>query len=522
MMFQKIILFFLFFFTITILGYSQNPALSKISKDDMMRHLTFIASDSLQGRNFNTEINGLEIAADYIAGTIKDLGLKPGGENYFQKVNLESSKSDNRNTYLVIYNDDELILKADSVLNLQRNISNIEFGGEIIFAGFGWEDKDSNYNDFTGVDLRNKIVVYSAGTPELFRKEEIYRWNNRLEISKRDRAFKAGAAGVILINNPHDARVENSNYNTVSRYINRSGYTLKKKTNQQNNKGFVLTTTTVADNLLGGKGEFEKYLHQIAKKSEPNSFLVKKATSNIRVSKKVQSIDAKNIIGIVEGSDPELKKECVVFMAHYDHLGIGNDGDVYNGADDNGSGTVTLMELAKAFSCLEKKPKRSILFLWVTAEEIGLLGSQYYSENPLISLEKTVACINLDMVGRVYEPRDSVWNKSPKKVKDFNGLYMLSNNIWDELSAISDAKCAKLSIIPDKSLPANFLRSSDHYHFHNKGVPVINYATGYHADYHKVGDEVSKINFDKMKLVADLCFLVGFEIANLDKIESKK
>jgi Zn-dependent M28 family amino/carboxypeptidase len=232
-----------------------------------------------------------------------------------------------------------------------------------------------------------------------------------------------------------------------------------------------------------------------------------------------EPVDAKNVIGIVEGSHPELKQECVVFMAHYDHLGVNEDGDVYNGADDNGSGTVTLMEVAEAFSSLKEKPKRSIVFLWVTAEEIGLFGSRFYTENPVVPLEKTVTCINIDMDGRVYEPRDSVWKRSPKMVKDFDGLFTLSNQIWPELNEISNANCEKLGLIPDNSLPEHFLRSSDHYHFHNNNVPILNFATGYHADYHKVGDEVSKINFEKIKRVSDLCFLVGLEIANMEEIK---
>jgi Zn-dependent M28 family amino/carboxypeptidase len=200
-------------------------------------------------------------------------------------------------------------------------------------------------------------------------------------------------------------------------------------------------------------------------------------------------------------------------------LGVDIDGGVYNGADDNGSGTVTLLEVAEAFINTEPKPKRSIVFLWVTGEEVGMLGSQYYSEHPVFPLEKTVACINIDMDGRVYEPRDTVWNTSPKKVKDFDGLYTLTNDFWPGLKKINSKACKKLGLIPDYSLPPYFLRSSDHYSFHNKGVPIVNYATGYHADYHKVTDEISRINFDKMKRVADLCFLVGLEIANLNSIE---
>ena len=523
MFLRKTTFLFLILFTINIVVIAQNRALSKIDKEDMKRHLTFISSDSLQGRSLGTEVDGLGITADYIAETLKKLGVKPGGENYFQKVELMSSKPDIENTYLeIISNNEELIFKTDLVLNLQRNIPNLEFGGDIVFAGFGWEDENSGYDDFKGIDLKDKIVVISVGTPQLFKKQEIYRWNNKLETLKKERAFNSGAAGVILVNSPNDAKNKNSSFNKVSNYINRAGYTIKSKENLGNEKGYVFVLSKAADKILGGSGKYDKYLSEIAKKKKPNSFLMESVKSKINVLRSEEPIEAKNVIGIVEGSHPELKNEYVIFVAHYDHLGIGNDGDIYNGADDNGSGTVTLMELAEAFSSLEKKSKRSLVFLWVTCEEIGLLGSRYYTENPIFPLEKTVACINIDMDGRVYEPRDSKWNKSPKTVKDFNGLYTLSNNVWTELSEISDAKCAELSIIPDNSLPSYFLRSSDHYYFHEKGIPVLNYSTGYHADYHKVGDEISKINFDKMKLVTDLCFFVGYEIANREKIVRNK
>jgi Zn-dependent M28 family amino/carboxypeptidase len=171
---------------------------------------------------------------------------------------------------------------------------------------------------------------------------------------------------------------------------------------------------------------------------------------------------------------------------------------------------------------LPEKPKRSIVFLWVTGEEEGMLGSQFYINNPVFPIEKTVACINIDMDGRVFEPRDTVWNKSPKMVKDFDGLYTLTNNVWPQLKKINSSACKTLGLIPDYSLPEGFLRSSDHFSFHSKGVPILNFSTGYHADYHKVTDEISRINFDKMKRVADLCFLVGYEIANRKKTGLKK
>jgi len=387
---------------------------------------------------------------------------------------------------------------------------------EVVFAGFGWSDGKTGYNDFDGIDIRGKLVMFAMGSPELFENNDLPRWNNSMEAEKVKKATEAGAALVIIINSPLDE--ENSNYSRLNRWINSTDYTLESSENKEKNNNFIFATVAQADALLGGYGELKNLLSNISTEKKPSSFCIEGVRINVKVNRKTEPIQAKNIIGIVEGSHPELKNECVVFMAHYDHLGIDKNGDVFNGADDNGSGTVTLLEVAEAFISLHQKPKRSIVFLWVTAEEVGLLGSKFYIENPVFPLEKTVACINIDMDGRVFESRDTVWNKSEKIVKDFDGLYTLTNDFWPGLKKINNSACKSLGLIPDYSLPESFLRSSDHFSFHSKGVPILNLATGYHADYHKITDEISRINFEKMKRVADLCFLVGLEIANCDKI----
>lgn len=491
--------------------FSQTKGLNSITPGDLKKHLIFIASDSLQGRCFGTPVPGLDIAADYLAKNARLIGLKPGFQNYFQPVSITSSQPDSENTYLEITdNKGNVIFKTDSVIGMQSG-SDVEISnGELVFAGFGWADEKTGYDDFEGLDMKGKVVFIFAGTPESFRKKETFKWNNRFENGKIERARKEGALAVILVNSLLDEK--NNTYSRIERWINRGTYSLQAPEKNAGNN-FILTTSVFADVVLG-KGEPEKVLAKISKKGKPNSFEIKDFKVNATAKRKNEIVETKNIGGIIEGSDTVLKNECVVFMAHYDHMGIDESGDVFNGADDNGSGTVTLLEVAEAFMNLEQKPKRSIVFLWVTAEEVGMLGSKYYCENSIFPMTSTKACINLDMVGRVYEPRDSVWKNSPKLVKDFDGLFTLTNLVWPELGQISDSVCKNLNLIPDKSLPEYFLRSSDHYSFHDKGVPILNYATGYHADYHKPGDEVNRINFDKMKRVADLCFLIGLEVAN--------
>jgi hypothetical protein len=514
----------LIFFHFHFFGHSifaQSSGLEKIDVADLKRHLSVLSSDSLQGRTFGTPVPGLDLAADYLKKSASEMGLSAGADGFFQTVPVISSKPDCDNTFLEITDTEGRILfKTDSIIGLPAgtgiNISNTE----VIFAGFGFQDEKSNYNDFQDIDIRGKVVVFATGTPDSFQKKELPQWNNSLETAKIKKALEAGAALVITTSNQFDEH--NTIYNRLNRWINRNDFSLIASDNKTESAGFVFANTSFADALLGGKGKFKKQLAKIAEKKHSQSYLIEGLRINVKVNRKTEHIQAKNIIGLIEGSHPELKNECVVFMAHYDHLGIDASGDVFNGADDNGSGTVTLLEVAEAFLSLNPKPKRSLVFLWVTAEEVGLLGSQYYAENPIFPMEKTVACINIDMNGRVFEPRDTVWNKSPKKVKDFDGLYTLTNDFWPGLKDINNDVCAQIGLVPDYSLPSNFLRSSDHFSFHSRGVPIINYSTGYHADYHKTTDEISRINFDKMKRVADLCFLVGMKIANSEASKEVK
>jgi len=515
MLLKKVTQIIVFLFLIVPFSFSQENGLQAINQKDLKRHLIFVSSDSLQGRRFGTEIDGLGITAEYLKSNAEKIGLKPGANSYFQKVEIVSAKP-SENSFLEIENNSgKSVFKSSLVIQFNGESGNISLEKEeAIFAGFGYQNTKTGYNDFENIEVEGKIVIVAQGNPLTFKEGNNFGWNNRLEREKFETILAKEPKAIILVTNPKDKG--NKTFLQISRWMNRQQYVLKAR-EESKEVPILICTSEFADQLLGRKGKFKKYLTFLSKKNKSNSYLIESVKVNIETTIQTVHVEAKNVIGIVEGSDPELKNECVVFMAHYDHLGVAKNGDVYNGADDNGSGTVTLLEVAEAFMSLEKKTKRSIVFLWVTAEEIGMLGSQFYAENPIFPLDKTLACINIDMDGRVYEPSDSVWNKSLKKVKDFDGLYTLTNGVWPELKEINSSACETLGLIPDYTLPTNFLRSSDHYQFHKNGVPILNYATGYHADYHKVGDEVSKINFDKMKRVADLCFLVGLEIANIER-----
>jgi hypothetical protein len=490
---------------------AQTDSIPDISENYLKQHIFFLASDSLQGRGFGTEIPGLEMAAEYLENTIRQIGLKPPEEGYIQSFPLFIKTPDKQNFFLKIKSKkgkEKILHKNIAVIN--QHAEYLDLPGEVIFAGFGWKDPESEYNDLTGIDIKDKIVIISAGTPESFRNNYSNQWNNPLERKKTEIIFKAGAKAIILVTSAQDKK--NITFKNIVRRAENPDFSLTKNLRNDHSNLIIINPKT-ADAIMGKKGNWEKLLKNIAKHKRPDSFVIANRI-HLRSVRKTEINNAQNVIGIIEGSDPVFKEECLIFMAHYDHLGMNPNGEIFNGADDNASGTAALLEVARAISTITEKPKRSIVFLWVTAEEVGLLGSEYYSKNPVFPLEKTVACINLDMVGRVYEPRDSVWNHSPKLVKDFYGIYVLVNEFNPELKKITDNSCARLGLIPDYSLPASFFYSSDHYHFHRNNIPVLNFSTGYSADYHKVTDEPGRIRFDKMKRVAELCFLAGIAIAN--------
>jgi hypothetical protein len=512
MKFNKYLFYVILSLFLHLTGVAQQNAIPFISEKNLKQHVMYLASDSLQGRGFFTEIPGLDLAADYIRRQIEKTEPGFAGESYSQTFNLYVNRLDEENTFLKIFNEKEKELTCRTQIAVFNQVSDtVNFSGEPVFIGFGLKDEQNGYNDLEGLDLKNKIVILSAGTPESFRNGFSHQWNNPQERKKTEEIFEAGAKAIILVTSPQDEI--NSTFNQMSRWTEHPRFSLEK-IYQSDQSNLIITTPEVADAFMGRKGSWKKMLKSISRSGKPNSFPIKNRIVQVMSSRVTETLETQNVVGLIEGSDSLLKEECVVIMAHYDHLGMDRKGEIFNGADDNASGAAVLIEEARAFSASGNKPKRSVVFLWTTAEETGLLGSEYYSRNPVFPLSKTVVCINLDMVGRVYEPRDSVWSHSPKQVKDFDGIYALVNDFNPELKEITTIVCNRLGLLPDFSLPATFFRTSDHYHFHHNRVPVLNLSTGYTADYHKVTDVPERIRFDKMRRVAELTFLTGFEMAN--------
>jgi Zn-dependent M28 family amino/carboxypeptidase len=278
--------------------------------------------------------------------------------------------------------------------------------------------------------------------------------------------------------------------------------------------------------LRNTKKDIDLLTGNITKTEKPNSFSFQ-AKIKIDVKQNHLTLPTENVLGFVEGTD--LKSEVLVVTAHYDHIGK-EDGKVFNGADDDGSGTVGVMELAKAFIQAKKEgkgPRRSILFMTVAGEEKGLLGSDYYSRHPVFPLENTIANLNIDMIGRIDKEHDG----NPNYIYII-GSNMLSNELH-EVNETCNKKFVNLELdytYNKEDDPNRYYYRSDHYNFAKNNIPVIFYFNGVHEDYHQETDEVSKINFEKMEKITRLIFFTAWELANRnerikldpEKIQDKK
>jgi Zn-dependent M28 family amino/carboxypeptidase len=337
------------------------------------------------------------------------------------------------------------------------------------------------------------------------------------EMMKINKALMGGAKALVFV--PDPLNTDSKWFDMIRGYFSGGSYTLKgNKPGSTIPVKLIFGTEALANEILKESGKTLLQLqNEINSSGTPKSFDVKNCKAEIQLIKKTKTIEGKNVIAILEGSDPVLKNECVVLSAHYDHIGIAANGDVNNGADDNGSGTVALLEIADAFTKLKKNPKRSVVFLWDTAEEKGLFGSDFYSRNPVFPLEKTLADINLDMVGCSAEKDPEKDVKLENSLCGKNGVYIISGKQSSELLKISDNVCKELNLIPSDALSKALLTRSDYYHFYKNGIPVLGVTTGLHEDYHQPSDELDKIDYNKMKRVTEFAFLVTYKVANQDK-----
>lgn len=482
-----------------------------ILADDLKKHLSVIAHDSLEGRATGTP--GQWKAAKYIANHFKNIGLKPVGKNnsYLQPVEL--AKSSWKEVYAVVGGTRREMYK-DFYVAGTKNIPQ-EQNVEVVFVGYGIET--DTYNDFKNVDVNGKIVVALDGEPKtedgnfvLTGSDKPSEWSERGGSQKKQKLLAdKGALGSLSISKASDEDQEKTFARMKAFSARLSQMVFKNDPNRGKSSLQITAKQSLVREALGLNEQ--QFADLLTGKVAAGSV---KGQMALKAERLEEDVETSNVVGFLEGKDK--KDEVIIITAHYDHIGISNDGQINNGANDDGSGTVTVMEVAEAFAAAAAKgqgPRRSILFMTVTGEERGLLGSEYYVEHPIFPLENTVVDLNIDMVGRT--------DKDHEGKADY--IYVIgSDKLSSELHTINEAANQKYTQLDldyrfnDPNDPNRFYYRSDHYNFAKKKIPVAFYFNGVHPDYHRPTDDIEKIQFDKAEKVGRLVFYTAWELANRD------
>jgi hypothetical protein len=499
-----------------------------INSSDLESIVSFLASPLLKGRMNGEE--GLEIASSFIATQAKLTGLKPAaGDSFFQPFAvIRKSIDKTKSSFLVTEDGKQKSINKPFLQIFPEGASDFVTEGEIVFAGYGITSELNNYNDLDSVTIEDRIILIMdrAPTTDDGKKSKFggSDWLTFKNIQmKLPRLMIKKPAAILIVADPKSGSLTmDEQYPGFSGYFE-AAMSLRGK----NEREFFLPEMPkvisihreVADELLEGTGfNLEKLQKEIDLNLKPHSFSIKNKKLKITEASLTEEITLKNVAGYIEGRDPVLKNEFVIFSGHMDHIGAGAGG-INCGADDNASGCAALLSIAKAFKTMKTKPLRSVLFLWVSGEEIGMFGSEYYVDNPLIPLSNTVADLNIDMIGRVEGIADT---SAENPMTGKRTVFVITGKQSKDLSAIAE-RIDKRSVLDfdyslsDRNHPLEFFERSDQYNFVRKDIPAIFFTSGTHTDYHTPGDTADKIDYEKMELVTRVIFELGHTLADRRK-----
>lgn len=481
-----------------------------IRTEDLHKHLSILASDAMEGRE--TGQPGQKKAAAYIANYFKEQRLAPAVNDttYLQRFPIVETAW---NKPFVEISGQHFTLFEDFYAFPAMAEPLDTLIDEVTFAGYGIAGE--RYNDYQPLDVKGKAVLILSGEP--VRADSTYALSGTKEPSRFSTNFRAGLEAKYEMAQQQGARVVlmmdehyEDNIRRFALYAARPSLRIQSEATTQTSLIFISPKMAYA---LMSEKKVAKAQRRITKKGKPYSFR-RPVDLTFALRQNVDQMSSENVLGYLEGSD--LKDELVIVTSHYDHIGITGD-QVNNGADDDGSGTVGVLELAQAFAQAKAEgngPRRSLLFMTVSGEEKGLFGSQYYTDHPVFPLENTVADLNIDMIGRI----------DPQHEQDSAYVYIIgSDRLSTELHQINEAANTRYTQLDldytynASDDPNRFYYRSDHYNFAKHGVPIIFYFNGTHADYHKPTDTVEKINFELLRDRARLVFYTAWQLANQDK-----
>jgi len=490
-------------------------------------HIKFLADDLLGGRDTGTQ--GYEIAARYVASQFAQIGVQPAGNNdsYFQDIAFRRAYRDLDSASMVVHTadgDEAFRFREEFITGAPMSRTEEVVTAPLIFVGYGIEAEWLNHHDYEGLDVAGKIVVVLSGRPASFPSEEGAHFGSGAEKSKA--AVSRGAVGMITLwtplrerTNPFSRTIRNLHQPAVS-VLNRDGSVNGSPSTLRGGAALNLEAGSRLFDLAGIS--LDDVFATIDRGEVPEGFELP-LTVTLKRASRHESITSPNVLGIIEGSDSVLKNEFVTFTAHLDHVGPaeGEDGDlIHNGALDNAAGVAALLENARLLMALPERPRRSIMFVIVTAEEKGLLGSQYFAENPTVPIQNIVANINLDMPLILYPFSNVIAfgaQHSTLQGSLVRALETLGVGLMDDP-------------MPEEAI---FVRS-DHYRFVQQGIPAVMLATGYgsidpelngeeiwdnffQTHYHQVSDSVElPIDYEAGARFAQVNFIIGTDLANAE------
>lgn len=498
---------------------SVQHAFATLSPARLLKHIRVLSSDKFQGRGPGTV--GEQLSIQYIQDQFKSVGLAPGNPNgtYLQNVPLEGITVDPASVRLAFSARGQSLAPKfgdDYVAWTKRIVPEAISSGQLVFAGYEIQAPAFHWDDIKGANLKGKILVVLVNNPPFKylggKKVMTYygRWTYKFE-----EAARLGAAGCLVI---HETGPAGYPWAVVQGTWTGEQFTLANANKNMDRAPFEgWITHDTAEKLFALSGHDLSKLEAAAQRRDFRPVPLG-IDARMEIHNSLRLIQSHNVIGKIEGSDPRLRSEYVVYTAHWDHLGMHN-GEIFHGADDNGSGVSALIEMARAFKSLPKPPRRTLLFLSVTAEEQGLLGSEYYTEHPLYPLARTAADINMDAL--------NVWGPT----RDIVSIGMGESDI--DRTVDSAAKALGRVVRPDPEPGKGFFFRSDHFNFVKHGVPAFDPDSGVdyigkpagwgaklHADftahdYHKPTDVIKPDwNLEGLVKDCDLFFLVGYDLAN--------
>lgn len=487
-----------------------------ITAKQLSDYLHFVASDAMEGRD--TPSRGLDTTAEFIKMNLSSWGFKPAGDNgtFFQKMALRRESIDPAATKLIVDGKEFTINEDFFRLGGNASTGNVP----VVFGSDGWMIKAKNIDALSGVDVKGKIVVFAGSGPGFSQQFMIppptgvaladlkgtrgTDWADPIR-----NAQEKGAAGAIIIAPAQMMAFWDQVKNFFSRG-NMYPEKLRAENVQAPNPMPVMLVSSKVSNALYGA-------------NAPTAAGDLNKTGSLSAKSKTETLMTQNVVAIWEGSDAVLKNEMVAIGAHYDHVGMNpnapGEDKIWNGADDDGSGTVAVLGIAEALAKSPKRPKRSILFVWHAGEEKGLWGSEYFTKFPTVDLSKVVAQLNIDMIGRSKKVGDT--NPKNAELSGENEIYVIGSKMMStQLGAVTDnvnnsyLKMTYNYKYDDPKDPNRFFFRSDHFNYAVKGIPIVFWFDGVHEDYHGAGDHADKIDYVKMEKVTRTIFLTMWELGD--------